>query len=65
MRAVIAVAGALGMGVTVEGIEREAQAAIMVELGARHSQGYLFSPPRTAADAEAFVLETARAREAA
>ena len=65
VRAVLAVADALGMGVTVEGIEREEQAAIMIELGARHSQGYLFSKPRNATDAEAFVRESEGERDAA
>jgi len=65
VRAVVAVADALGMGVTVEGIEREEQAAIMMEMGAHHAQGYLFSAPCDAAAAEAFAREMAGQREAA
>lgn len=65
VRAVVAVADALGMGVTVEGIEREEQAAIMIEMGATHAQGYLFSPPRPAAEAEAYARELANGRSAA
>ena len=65
VRAVVAVADALGMGVTVEGIEREEQAAIMIDMGATHAQGYLFSPPRDAASAEAYTRELLGERRAA
>jgi EAL domain-containing protein (putative c-di-GMP-specific phosphodiesterase class I) len=65
VRAVVAVADALGMGVTVEGIEREEQAAIMTEMGATHAQGYLFSPPRRAEEAEAYTRERSEGRSAA
>jgi len=45
VEAVIALAHGLGMGVVAEGIETEAQADQLRELGCDLGQGYLFSRP--------------------
>ena len=42
-------AKALGLTVTVEGVETEAQLAHLKGLGCEHAQGYLFSKPLDAA----------------
>ena len=43
--AVVAMAGKLGMRVTAEGVETQAQSDILVKLGCHTLQGYLFSKP--------------------
>jgi EAL domain-containing protein (putative c-di-GMP-specific phosphodiesterase class I) len=43
--ATIALARALDLSVTAEGIETPAQAALLRELGCDRGQGFLFSPP--------------------
>lgn len=43
--AVVAMAGKLGMRVTAEGVETQAQSDILVKLGCHTLQGYLFSRP--------------------
>ncbi len=45
VRAAIAFAKALDLGVTAEGIERDVQLEILSALDCRHGQGYRFSPP--------------------
>jgi diguanylate cyclase (GGDEF)-like protein/PAS domain S-box-containing protein len=45
VRAAIDMAGALGLRVVAEGVEREQQLARLVELGCDFAQGYLFSRP--------------------
>nr|WP_240897869.1 EAL domain-containing protein [Kineococcus vitellinus] len=49
VRAVVAVSAALGLGVTAEGIETDAQREILRRLAVRHGQGWLWA---RAADAE-------------
>jgi diguanylate cyclase len=44
-RAIVALAGALDLRVVAEGVETEAQATILRELGCHELQGYLFAPP--------------------
>ena len=45
VQATVMVAGSLGMSTVVEGIETEAQAALVRKLGCDKGQGYLFSRP--------------------
>ncbi len=49
VRTVVAMAKALGLSVTVEGVETEAQLEHLKGLGCEHAQGYLFSKPLDAA----------------
>ncbi|AFZ67291.1 putative bifunctional diguanylate cyclase/phosphodiesterase [Deinococcus peraridilitoris] len=52
IQAVLAVARTLHLGVVAEGIETEAQLRRLREFGVTVGQGYLFSPPRPAAEIE-------------
>lgn len=45
VRAIINLAHSLGLDVVGEGVESAAQLALLLELGCRRVQGYLFSPP--------------------
>ena len=49
LRAVLGLATALDLEVVVEGVERSGQRDVLVALGARTAQGYLFSPAVPAA----------------
>jgi len=42
---VVAMADALGLAVTAEGIEHQDQADALLSLGCRHGQGYLYDRP--------------------
>jgi EAL domain-containing protein (putative c-di-GMP-specific phosphodiesterase class I) len=55
VRAIIAVAHALDMQVTAEGIETPEQLTHLRALGCRIGQGYLFEGPITAAAAEGML----------
>ena len=48
VRAIIALAGALGMQVIAEGIETEAQHELLVQLGCEFGQGFLYARPQPA-----------------
>jgi diguanylate cyclase (GGDEF)-like protein len=48
VRAIIALAGALGMQVIAEGIETEEQHAALVDLGCEYGQGFLYARPQPA-----------------
>ena len=50
IQATVLVANSLGMSTVAEGIETEAQAAVVRQLGCDKGQGYLFSKPLLAAD---------------
>jgi diguanylate cyclase (GGDEF)-like protein/PAS domain S-box-containing protein len=60
VQSVIALANTLGISVVAEGVETEAQATLLAEMGCHAAQGYLFGRPLTAADA----LEYLSARSA-
>ena len=53
VRAVLALAGTLGLEVIAEGIETEAQRDLLLELGCTRGQGFLFSHARPAAEWQA------------
>ncbi|HEU4672324.1 MAG TPA: EAL domain-containing protein [Candidatus Limnocylindrales bacterium] len=53
--AALAVARALGLGVTAEGIETDEQLRVLVELGCAYGQGFRFAPPLTAARTAALL----------
>ncbi len=50
IRAIVALANALGMATTAEGVESTAQVAKLRDAGCTQIQGYVFSPPRSGAD---------------
>jgi diguanylate cyclase (GGDEF)-like protein len=53
--AVVALAGALGLSVTAEGVETDRQLDELRKLGCDRAQGYLFSQPLSASDFEDYV----------
>jgi diguanylate cyclase (GGDEF)-like protein len=64
IRAIVALANALGMSTTAEGVESTAQVARLRDAGCTQIQGYVFSPPRSAADiADMFAPRLAAAAE--
>ncbi len=63
IRAVLGLAGDLGIKTTAEGIETERQLAWLAEAGCDDAQGYLFSKPQAASDLAGY-FETGPKREA-
>lgn len=57
---IAALAGNLGMDVVAEGVETVEQARLLRELHCTNAQGYLFSRPRTAREAEGLLREGRR-----
>ena len=55
IKAVIGLGRSLGMSTTAEGIETEAQLAVIREQGCTEAQGYLFSPPLPASGVDALL----------
>ena len=49
-RTIVTLAGGLGMSTNAEGVESAVQVETLGELGCDQFQGYVFSPPRPAAD---------------
>lgn len=49
LRAIVELGRTMGLELIAEGVEDPAQLATLRALGAHHGQGYLFSPPHTAA----------------
>jgi EAL domain-containing protein (putative c-di-GMP-specific phosphodiesterase class I) len=45
VRAIVALAGNLGLDVVAEGVESEAQRCALLDCGCHRFQGYLFAPP--------------------
>jgi diguanylate cyclase (GGDEF)-like protein/PAS domain S-box-containing protein len=52
VRAIIALAAALGLQTTAEGVDDPAQAELLRQMGCTYGQGYLWGRPMEAADAE-------------
>lgn len=59
VRAVLAMAGALNLGVIAEGVETQQQMEILSTLGCTRFQGYLFGKPVSAAEFETFLTGSA------
>ncbi|WP_165784480.1 putative bifunctional diguanylate cyclase/phosphodiesterase [Zhengella mangrovi] len=55
VEAIINLSKSIGVGTTAEGIETESQLSAVVTQGCREGQGYLFSRPLTARDAQEFI----------
>jgi EAL domain-containing protein (putative c-di-GMP-specific phosphodiesterase class I) len=52
VRTIVTLAHSLGMAVVAEGVETEAQRALLIELGCEGLQGFLLHPPMSAAAAD-------------
>jgi len=65
VEAMVRLAHALGLRVVAEGVETEAQATALRDLGADAAQGYLFARPAPLAAVLASVAAGARAPERA
>nr|WP_276082346.1 EAL domain-containing protein [Methylobacterium sp. GC_Met_2] len=57
VRAVVSIGERLGMGIVAEGVETVEQLELVRREGCTEVQGYIFSKPRTAADARALCCE--------
>lgn len=61
IRAVVAMADSLEMSTTAEGVENEAELAIVRQLGCKKIQGYFFGRPMPATDAKGLFRQPVRA----
>jgi len=57
VRAIVGLGLNLGMGLIAEGVETEAQLAVIRTLGCQLAQGYLFSKPCSATEIEAYIAK--------
>lgn len=57
IRSMIAMADALNLQVVTEGVETQEKLQIMMELGCRYIQGFLFTRPMDAMQAETFLVD--------
>lgn len=62
VQAVVAIARALGMTTTAEGVEDDCQREFLAALGCDEAQGYLFSNAMPAQDIGAFLADWGRQR---
>nr|MDQ3805531.1 EAL domain-containing protein [Acidobacteriota bacterium] len=58
VRTIVMLAQILGMDVVAEGVETKEQLALLRKLGCENGQGYYFSRPSTAIDAEKIIADT-------
>ncbi|HST54119.1 MAG TPA: EAL domain-containing protein [Pyrinomonadaceae bacterium] len=58
VRSIVMLAQVLGMDVVAEGVETKEQLKILRDLRCEYGQGYYFSRPSNAADAEKIIIET-------
>jgi diguanylate cyclase (GGDEF)-like protein len=63
MRAIVAMSSSLSIGTTAEGVETRQQLERLESEGCTEAQGYLFSPPRSAADVNTWLAAFASAAE--
>jgi diguanylate cyclase (GGDEF)-like protein len=59
VRAVVAMSSSLSIGTTAEGVETHAQLERLKSEGCTEAQGYLFSPPKSAADVKEWLAALA------
>jgi Amt family ammonium transporter len=57
VKAIVSLAQNLGMGVTAEGVETAAQADTLRDLQCTSAQGFLFSRPLPADEAERLIID--------
>lgn len=57
VRAIVGLGRNLGLGLIAEGVETEAQLAVIRTLGCQLAQGYLFSKPKPAAEIEEYLAQ--------
>jgi diguanylate cyclase (GGDEF)-like protein/PAS domain S-box-containing protein len=57
VRSIIEIGNALNIGVTAEGVETEAHARLLAEMGVQRLQGYYFARPMGLEDLRAFLLQ--------
>ena len=62
VRALTGLGHGLGLKITAEGIETEAQAKTLTDLGANYLQGFLLGYPTTVADLPGLMMKAVRAR---
>ena len=58
VRAVAGLGRSLGIVTTAEGVETDTQFDLLRQEGCTQAQGYLFSPPRPAAEVESMLSDT-------
>ena len=56
IRSILAMAEALNLKVVTEGVETMGQLHVLMELGCRYIQGFLFTPPMNAMQAKTFLM---------
>ena len=60
VRSILALANALRLRVVAEGVETQAQADLLVKMGCRYAQGFLFHKPRSADEITGLLQERPR-----